>query len=85
MARVDASSTAVSEAAVCLLQIQSELCAGKCFFVMCPKLLPFVQVVIFVKNAKRAQTLAALLEKCQFPATYITAQMEQKKRLDVYR
>ena len=47
--------------------------------------LPFMQVVIFVKNAKRAQTLAALLEKCQFPATYITAQMEQKKRLDVYR
>ncbi|KAL3134961.1 DEAD-box ATP-dependent RNA helicase 15 [Trebouxia sp. C0009 RCD-2024] len=46
--------------------------------------LDFNQVVIFVKNAKRAQTLAELLEKCQFPATYITAQMEQKRRLEVY-
>lgn len=44
-----------------------------------------VQVVIFVKNAERAQTLAQLLEKCQFPATYITARMDQKSRLDVYR
>ena len=44
-----------------------------------------VQVVIFVKNAERAQTLAALLEKCQFPATHITARMDQKSRLDVYR
>ena len=43
------------------------------------------QVVIFVKNAERAQTLAQLLEKCQFPATHITARMDQKSRLDVYR
>ena len=43
------------------------------------------QVVIFVKSAKRAETLGKLLESCQFPACVITSTMRQPERLDVYK
>lgn len=46
--------------------------------------LDFNQVVIFVKSASRAKALSTLLEQCQFPACFITAQMQQPERLSVY-
>ena len=44
-----------------------------------------LQVVIFVKTASRAKALSDLLEQCQFPACFITANMQQSQRLSVYK